>query len=68
MRLNTRNVSDSHLIDPAMIPECRQTQAPSDELNPLLPAAPFQLTAEATSLTDSLATPDPTTFVRMTRR
>ncbi len=36
-------VGNSHLIDPAMIPECRQTQAPSDELNPLSRRPPFRL-------------------------
>ena len=66
MRLNTRNVSDSHLIDPAMIPEYRQTQARL-RISPLFPVAPFQLTTVATSMSDALPFPDPT-FVRMARR
>ena len=66
MRLNTRNVSDSHLIDPAMIPECRQTQARL-RISPLFPVAPFQLTTVATSMSDALPFPDPTIFVRMAR-
>ena len=55
--LNTRNVSDSHLIAPAMNRNVGKLNL-GYRISPLLPQTPFQLIREATSLSDAVPIPD----------